>query len=230
MTKYIDKYTYDEWKNVKPDIYAILSGDLSFFIGSGSGLGVFKSFYEYKGIRNKPELFSAICAYIVAMYNNYSPVLSHTTDLLGLKREAALVAGFKANKDGLFSNSTENLLFGLNPFVNNMIIEYVMFIHGTEFSVYIANVQALYYELNKMMLGEHDAKTIENVRKLKIDIAEIEGITLMGDNIGELRQRLYMATAGRLQLRPEDIAKKLMDGVSPIKYSEIKLINSVDAD
>lgn len=220
---YIERYDKAEWSKVVPDIYGLLKHDVSYFIGTGLtyGLATFSSFLDYKESKGKIAGFSAICTYIVAMYNIFSPVRKHSSDILGMKREAAMIAEFPLREDGSFFPPIETMLLGNNYIINNMILEYVMYQHGTEYAVYVANMQALYFEMNKMMTGEHDAKTIDLIRKLREDMQMQENKILNYDSIGDLRKRLYQSTAGKLKYSPEQIAIQLNNGERPILAVEV---------
>jgi hypothetical protein len=133
-----------------------------------------------------------------------------------MKREATKYAGIELTKLKKYHPEVEDMLLGNNPLINEMIIEYVWMQQSTEFTLLAGFEQRLYVLTLEMLGGETNVK-VSDIRDLQREINDIKDQLLAFDRSNELRKELYKKTDEiRLELRPEDIAQKLADGVDPV--------------
>jgi len=161
-----------------------------------------------------------VLAYISYMYDKNTP-LNAIQDILKRKVQAAELAGFKKEKGGVFSKIVENMMRCKNKAVNKMIIRYVRMQRNPKYSYLVTIEEAYYNELQKILEGD-DAGSYKKARDMQKDVETI-GIELMNeDNNKLLADDLYeFIEMEKLELRPEDIAEKIRNGIPPISIEEI---------
>lgn len=158
--------------------------------------------------------------WIFCVYDKQSPYRKKFTDILKRKVEAAHDTGFEDTGGGVFTDPVEDFLKGRNRVVNMKIVEFVRLHRSYKFS-YQITVEAAYYNLMLEILGG-DTKNITKARELKDELEDNLIELLNQDTNSLLKDEIlrYMENE-RLQLRPEDIAKKLQEGEAPISIKSL---------
>lgn len=157
--------------------------------------------------------------YVFCMYDKNSPYRKKFPDVLKRKIEIAHEVGFKDVGGGIFEPPIEDLLKGRNQVVNKKIVEYVR-LHRNFKYAFLVSIEASYYNLMVDIMGG-ETKRIGDARSIQTELEDTLMEILNQDNNPYLKDEIlrYMEDE-RLQLRPEDIAKKLQNGESPISITE----------
>lgn len=169
------------------------------------------SHYEEK---DKEETYK----YIIAYYNPKSPV-RFEPDLIARKKAAAQVAGWKAKEFGRYPSHVDDILMAKNEAVNQLIIDYCYLVGGVDFTILAVYEQGMYNELINLIGRAFTKDTVKKIKEITDEINEIKEKILANDTFSkELSKALYAKTESiRIELRPEDIARKIKDGEEPVK-------------
>jgi hypothetical protein len=129
--------------------------------------------------------------------------------------------GFETEAGGNFIPLVEDFLRGKNEKVNKKICAYVR-MHRNYKYAYLVAMDESYYTLMLQIIGG-DTKKITDAKNAQ---EELEGTLLEilnEDNNPTLKDEFlrYMENE-RLELRPEDIAKKMQAGEAPISIKQVK--------
>jgi hypothetical protein len=153
--------------------------------------------------------------YVILMYDKASPYRRKYNDVLKRKIEVAHDCGFETVEGGNFDTPIEDFLKGKNPIVNKKIVQYVRMHRSFKYS-YLVAIESSYYNLMLEILGG-ETKNLAKAKDLRDDLEENLSEILNQDNNPYLKDEIlrYMESE-RLELRPEDIAKKMRDGETPI--------------
>lgn len=181
-------------------------------------LKFYKELAKHKEFRLNPgEAIdnNKLMQYVFCMYDMNSPYRKKFTDVLKRKIEACHDCEFPTNANGTFAEPVEDFLKGKNEIVNKKICEFVRMHRNYKYSYQVA-IESSYYSLMVSILGG-DTKQIQEARKMQGELEENLMEMLNQDSNPFLKNEMlrYMEDE-RLQLRPEDIAKKLQAGESPI--------------
>ena len=162
-----------------------------------------------------------VMLYVICMYDKNSPYRKKFTDVLKRKIEVVHEVGFESGDDGNFDSPVEDFLRGKIRIVNKKIVTYVRMHRNFKYS-YLVTIEDSYYNLMLEILGG-ETKKIPMAREVQVELEETLLEILNKDNNPYLRDEIlrYMESE-RLQLRPEDIAKKLQDGEAPISIKQVK--------
>lgn len=175
-----------------------------------------KIFNDYSG-----EYREFVFRYIIAYYNPKSPIRLES-DIIKRKREAALKAGFEFNSKGRFPKFVEDLLVGNISGVDKMVVDYCFLVGSIDFTLLATYEHGLYIEMINMMSGQGINKdSIKKIKEIQSEIDSLQSKILAKDNMMKtLLDALYNVTDRiRLELRPEDIAKKLKKGEKPVNVN-----------
>ena len=158
--------------------------------------------------------------YVFCVYDKNSPYRKKYTDILKRKVEAAHDVGFKDIGGGIFESPVEDLLKGKNRVVNLKVVEFVR-LHRNFKYAFLVSIEASYYNVMIDIMGG-DTKQIVNAKNIQAELEDTLMEMLNHDNNPYLRDEIlrYMES-DRLELRPEDIAKKLQEGKSPVSIKAI---------
>lgn len=173
------------------------------------------SIYGFDGTKDKNK----VIRYIAFNYDRASPFQKEYKDTAKRKYAAALLAGFEVDKEGLFENKVEMMLVCRIPEINKMIIRYLRNHHDHDWA-YLKVIEDTYYiSLLKMYDESEDKKpTFKELKDMKEDIYKTQLEILAGEKNKRLDDEFYeQISLDRLELRPEDIARKLRlqkDGIS----------------
>jgi hypothetical protein len=158
--------------------------------------------------------------YIFCMYDKYSPYRKKFSDALKRKIEIAHDVEFTDTGGGIFEPPVEDFLKGYNKVVNQKIVEYVR-LHRNFKYAFLVSIEASYYNLMVDIIGG-STKQLSDARSIHIELEDTLLEILNQDNNPYLKDEIlrYMEDE-RLQLRPEDIAKKIQSGETPISIKEV---------
>lgn len=153
--------------------------------------------------------------YIFCMYDKNSPYRKKYSDALKRKIEIAHDVEFPEEGGGVFVSPVEDLLKGKNRIVNQKIVEYVR-LHRNFKYAFLVSIEASYYTMMIEVMGG-SVKQVSDMKGIQIELEDTMLEILNQDNNPYLKEEIlrYMEDE-RLQLRPEDIAKKIQAGESPI--------------
>ena len=174
----------------------------------------FKEFKEDLSF-NKDKLIQ----YIILMYDmDNEDVRTEYPFYPQRKREICrMVKLGRASKDGKMGEVLENMLIGLVPEVNAMIVKYLSLFNKPEV-IMLSAYWEIFIELSKRQFsGQFDKNQVDYIKKLKEDIdALTEGI-FRGKDETELRAELYKSLKDQtLGIKPEDIADRISKGEDPL--------------
>lgn len=161
-----------------------------------------------------------IMQYILCMYDKNSPYRKKYSDVLKRKIEVAHDVGFVDIGGGIFEPPIEDMLKGRNIIVNRKIVEYVR-LHRNFKYAFLVSIEASYYTIMQDIMGGA-TKQIGDARNIQAELEDTLMEILNQDNNPYLKDEIlrYMEDE-RLQLRPEDIAKKIQNGETPISIKQI---------
>lgn len=153
--------------------------------------------------------------YIFCMYDKNSPYRKKYSDALKRKIEIAHDVEFQEEGGGVFVSPVEDLLKGKNRIVNQKIVEYVR-LHRNFKYAFLVSIEASYYTMMVEVMGG-SVKQVSDMKGIQLELEDTMLDILNQDNNPYLKEEIlrYMEDE-RLQLRPEDIAKKLQAGETPI--------------
>ena len=162
-----------------------------------------------------------VMQFILLGYDKNSPYRKKFPDVLKRKIEIAHDIEFPMEEGGVFVSPVEDLLKGANKVVNRKIVEYVR-LHRSFKYAYIVSVENAYYNLMLDILGG-DTKNIMKAKELQGELEDNLLEILNQDNNAFIKDEMlrYMESE-RLDLRPEDIAKKIQQGETPVTVKSIK--------
>jgi hypothetical protein len=158
--------------------------------------------------------FLHILRYAIYLHDLSSEMRTIHSDYATRKRECALKAGWKVEKESRkFSPEVENILVGTDPAANKIIISYIRINNDPNYILYASFSELLSVEMDNS-LKEKDPKIIkyirENIDKLGGAIARLEESIFGGREIASMRRALYasMVTDSFIP-RPETIARAI---------------------
>lgn len=159
--------------------------------------------------------------FVFCMYDKNSPYRKKFPDVLKRKIEAAHDVGFEDIGGGQFESPIEDLLKGRNQVVNKKVVEYVR-LHRNFKYAFLVSIEASYYNIMVDIMGGA-TKQINDARNIQTELEDTLMEILNQDNNPYLKDEIlrYMEDE-RLQLRPEDMAKKMQNGETPISIEEIR--------
>jgi hypothetical protein len=176
---------------------------------------------EFKASAGEGIDDNKVMLYILCMYDKSSPYRKKYNDILKRKIEVAHDCGFETEEGGNFAPPVEDFLKGRNEKVNRKICAYIR-MHRNYKYAYLVAMDESYYTLMLQIIGG-ETKKIADAKNAQTELEETLLEMLNEDNNPYLRDELlrYMESE-RLELRPEDIAKKLQEGKSPISIKSVK--------
>jgi hypothetical protein len=159
--------------------------------------------------------------FVFCMYDKNSPYRKKFPDVLKRKIEVAHDVGFEDIGGGQFESPIEDLLKGRNEIVNRKVVEYVR-LHRNFKYAFLVSIEASYYNIMVDIMGGA-TKQINDARNIQTELEDTLMEIMNQDNNPYLKDEIlrYMEDE-RLKLRPEDIAKKMQEGETPISIEEIR--------
>ena len=160
-----------------------------------------------------------IMQYILCLYDKNSPYRRKYTDVLKRKVEVAHDCEFEVKEGGNFEPLVEDFLKGKNRIVNQKAVQFVR-LHRNFKYAYIVTIEEAYYSIMLEILGG-ETKFIAKAKEIQGELEETLLEILNQDSNPYLRDEIlrYMESE-RLELRPEDIARKIQSGESPISIKQ----------
>jgi len=156
--------------------------------------------------------------FIVFAYDRKSPLVSNLTmSVIKRKTEALLLAGFIIDED---NDDIFNIVTCRNRPIAKLIGRYCRIQHNMKFTSLMSKMDAHYNE-TEYLRTETDASKrtacLKNQNQLEEEIDTLVNTILSGDNAELLKEEIYaQIEMDELGIMPEDIAKKLIEGVNPL--------------
>ena len=176
-------------------------------------LAIFPEFVApVKSDRNK------IIRYIVAVYDKRG-LRVYEQNVPKRKRMAAELAGWLPNDKGEFPPAVKEIIEGKSKTVNRMIVRYCKLHKSPRYAALVGMEETFYSILDRMVDSDTETKSTEYTmfKQLENEIEDRAAEFLNGDSNREIIQQVYEdIELERLELRPEDIAKKIKAGKAPV--------------
>jgi hypothetical protein len=130
--------------------------------------------------------------------------------VLKRKIEVAHDCDFTLNEEGIFESVVEDFIRGKNKVVNQKIVQYVFMFRSYKFS-YQISIETAYFNL-MLEIQSGETKNIGKLSELRDNLESNLLELLNQDNNPHLKDEIlrYMEET-RLELRPEDMAKKAQE-------------------
>lgn len=174
----------------------------------------FEIFRKYKEFNEKmnptPEVDrKKLFRYFPLVYDKHSP-LHVITDLKKMKGKAAELAGFKRQDDGSFLSNVMEILECSNREVNQMIIRYVVLHKSAKYHQWVVLREA-HEKLSINIIEDPKKSNVDSFNDVSERLDSTQQELLSGDNNQKLQESMYdYHFENELQLRPEDMAKKIL--------------------
>ena len=166
------------------------------------------------------------------IYYSYNILHSVITEVPRRKKEAALLAGFKLNKDGRFGPDVEEMLLCKIPVINRMIVRFIRRSENSSFLQLCVFEEARSKQMQMLVDGIEGNQSntkiiIDNVKTLSADIDKLKSELLNDDDNVDMREMMYNEIEWKnLGISPEDIAEltkdDTIDDVLPSPYVHVK--------
>lgn len=173
-----------------------------------------------------------IILYVAFAYDKGSP-LQKLESIVDRKVQAALMAGFEADKDGKFRPEIEAVFKCENKEVNDMIVRYCRLLSSRLYSVIVAGNETMHNTIKQLMdfipSGQGEDILSQTELKLKL-LKQAEETAVRMDKLSQdflrddnrnLNEHLYMVSNDlekHINLTPEDFSK--LEHHPPILKSE----------
>ena len=157
-----------------------------------------------------------IIQYIILMYDmSNDDVRTEYPYYPQRKRELCRLV--KLTRGEKMGESLENMLIGLMPEVNAMIVKYLSLFNNPEL-IMLSAYWEIFIELNKRQFsGQFDKNQIDYIKKINEDINHLTERLFRGKEETELRAELYKSLKDQtLGIKPEEIAEKISKGEDPL--------------
>ena len=194
-----------------------------------------KELDQYGGILNEsPTGFAKdlVLEFITYVYHPQSPFME-IKNIVKRKFEVATYVRFPTNKDGTLRGSYESIILGTNREVNARIIHYLRLTKSPDYELLQVLTESYYNTLEALKnvdntktddSKEQKERAMAREKLLKVlsdtrnEMIEIEARLLSGDDGKKLLQELYQGVDDDInEIRPEDIAQRIMDGDDPLR-------------
>lgn len=178
---------------------------------------VLSMYPEFKEKLPKGLDIDIVLRYIMILYQEKSPLLT-IDDYNKRKVYAAVWAGFPKS-DGKFSDDYKGIIHGTNKTINRMVIRFCRMQRNMDFSQLVIYENSLYIEMDRMQDVEDSEmrkKAISAIDMLTKKVNDLTAIFLAGDqNRFVVEDLLDEIELGTLDIKPEDVAKKLKETKDP---------------
>jgi hypothetical protein len=159
-------------------------------------------------IKDKPKFI----AYLILVYDRNSDLfLMHADNLYQRKKEAALLVGFKLDKDKHFDEHVEQVLLGENADFNLALFRYTRLSGIPDLPVLIKYLEMLDTELSIPLSGKAKDRgdVMKNIDTLRAKIEELEVRIFTGKETEAARETLYSLIEKIRAPRPENMAEDI---------------------
>lgn len=172
--------------------------------------------YDFRDYPNPKMDKNKTIRYINYFYSKGTPLNQRYVDYKQRKAAAAILAGFESDiKSGHFKPKVESMLAGDDPMVNRMIISFVAHNYSTKFSTMVALKEMFY----KMLEDQNDPQKVVKVFEVNERLEKLEIEMLSMDRTPKITAALVQRIEEiRLELKPEDVAKRIAEGKPPIDF------------
>lgn len=178
---------------------------------------------EFKDrLRSGLEL-DLVLRYIMILYQERSPLWS-IDDFNRRKVYASIFAPFP-KKDSQITEPYKDIIAGRDKTVNRMIIRFCRMQRNADFTKLVVYENALYHDLELMNDAETETsirqKLIANIDNLTKVVDDLTASILAGDQTRFLIEDLLdEIELGTLDIKPEDVAKKLKVTKDPVEWGK----------
>lgn len=158
--------------------------------------------------------------FIILQYDLNTPLRIEYKDYFRRKANAALLAGFKRNKQsGKFKEDIANAMIGKNDEVNRMIVRYVMYFYNEDYLQLILYWEYLGTFGRGQLNGNINSQTIRALDNIRETISKLTQRIFGGDESVDLKQKLYKALdSEKNNLHPDNVTKDLKE--NPDMFAE----------
>jgi hypothetical protein len=199
---------------------------------------ILATYPEFTFAKNIPHInINAAIRYVVAVYDKRG-LRVYEESIQKRKKIAAELVGWR-REDGKIEKVHLEILEGKNVAINRMVVRYLKIHKNVKYTSLVALEEAYFSSVLTMM----DAATIKNAdhqlfKNLESDIENRIVDFLSGDTNRNVAAELIDEIENeKLELRPEDVAKRLKDGLKLVNYnpydgwipSKLKLIPEENA-
>lgn len=217
----IPEYTVQDFKGLLYPVFEIPEGETIMDRLGGGDLD-YTEFHVVLGPHGfAPGDKDKVIRYIACVYDMKSPFLKDYQEINNRKLAAALYVGFELDKDNRFPQHVEDMLMGDCEPTVNMVIRYCRGYNSPDYSWLVAIWDEFFRILKAIQLGQD--YDYNKAGKIRDDIKRLSREFIVHDDSTSLKSRLYKEIEhDSLKLRPEDIANKIEDGVSPVTEEEVQ--------
>jgi hypothetical protein len=167
-------------------------------------IGSIQSFKNYEGDKNR------VIKYIVLCYDKGSPILNKfMQDDVKRKVLSAEYAGFKADKEGLFSTEIDEIMKCMNHETNTMIIDFLRTFNDPNWALLMTGMESYYQKLQQIITADFGQG--------KRDVFQVE----------ETKGKLFKQ-AQEMSKALDEAAKKILQDENP--YLRRDLYCTIDAE
>jgi len=163
--------------------------------------------------------------YVILMYDQNSQAKILIKDLFQRKALVAKMVGFRVGTDKKFKEAVKECLLGQNDIFNTMCIKYKLLYNDPDVAMLevinelYANELAKSLKITQKSSSKDVKDTLDNIDKLNKQIKDKTKLIFGGQEPRKLEEKLYyFMEQERLQLSPEDIARKMADGKNITNY------------
>lgn len=158
--------------------------------------------------------------YVILMYHEKSPIHEMINlDWFARKFEAAEACKFKMvkerNKPARFAKEVEEALLGKNEAFNDMIIDFVSWYNSTTWTEFVFLQETLMKYIKEALGGgTGDKNSVKTVQDIYDRMTTLQRRLMLGEQDSEelIRRIYYRVEESRLAIRPEDYARRLLEG------------------
>ena len=153
-----------------------------------------------------------VLRYIILAYDINTPLRRMFPVYLTMKKEAAVMAGFKIDKKmKKFDDAVEDMIVGQDAGVNKMIVRYVMYFYNHKYlQLVVFNEVMGQLALQKMGTASFNTSEIKGFNEIGESIEKLTNEIFGGNESRELKKELHKLLEGEIEdLRPDIMAREV---------------------
>jgi len=191
----------------------------------------FRRLKDYNEFKDKIDGFTDIekdqtIRYICYMYDINSPLLE--INLLERKAYAVKLSGFSVNERKEVDPKIMFMIKGKNEQVNRMIIRFCMLFNSIKYTKLVGLSEAYENMMVSFLGGDYDSKQINAIDSLEKKMSTLVKEIFTADDTQELSRTIYLLIdEERLELTPELVALRIMEGKNSVDINPYKLRNYI---
>jgi len=172
--------------------------------------------YNFEEFPNPKVYRNMTIRYMNYFYSKGTKLDSDYPDPKKRKAVCAALAGFQYDPiTGKFNDLVSDMLRGKNAMVNRMIISFTAHHYSTEFST-LCSMRDMFYS---MMEDQTDPTKVKSIFAIQQDLVKLERDMLNNDDSKIISMALVQRMEEiKLELKPEDVARRISEGKSPIDF------------